>query len=483
MKGELSEAKFFRAIRDVLRGIVYLHTHNPPIAHGCINPGKVYMRGETAKLGEFGLSQLVSDFPHLVPSITVGSITRWMCPEYFDKTGPGSTTIQGDVWSFGCTLLEITTGFIPYHQSKLDAQVVTKIVSGIPPGNIKSQPVRNRHNLSTKSIELMQSLITQCWLPIMERLSSEDLLSESIDESLRFLIDHNITDTTLRLNLPNRGLSSVAHGSRSNVCTTWLNNGTQVAVKMLLPEFGYKEDKTNKRSLSGIYELYIWSNLNHPNILPLIGAAVYRNNLAIVSPWMNNGNFQDYMRRGHMPSTRDRLNLVRSCAQVTEGLSYMHSVGIIHGDIKGGKILISDEGIPRICGFGQATIINPDSELQFEYVPSEYTSRWAAPELFTDEEVSKKPASDVYSLGMEIVTGSIPWADKTEHAVFGALMSGNLPERSHQHFPLQDRWANLTWSLLTQCWDMDPAKRPTVAEVGSKLKEIVAELPVSVGRE
>ncbi|GAB1522091.1 hypothetical protein RhiTH_005200 [Rhizoctonia solani] len=184
-----------------------------------------------------------------------------------------------------------------------------------------------------------------------------------------------------------------------------------------------------------------------------------------------------------MPSTRDRLNL---CAQVTEGLSYMHSVGIIHGDIKGGKILISDEGIPRICGFGQATIINPDSELQFEYVPSEYTSRWAAPELFTDEEVSKKPASDVYSLGMtilEIVTGSIPWADKTEHAVFGALMSGNLPERSHQHFPLQDRWANLTWSLLTQCWDMDPAKRPTVAEVGSKLKEIVAELPVSVGRE
>ncbi|QRW22765.1 Tyrosine-protein kinase [Rhizoctonia solani] len=324
-------------------------------------------------------------------------------------------------------------------------------MSGIPPGNIKSQPVKNRHNLSTKSIELMQSLIMQCWLPIMERLSSEDLLSElnkadnkltgltptriitsmashemitSIDESLRFLIDHNITDTTLRLNLPNRGLSSVAHGSRSNVCTTWLNNGTQVAVKMLLPEFGYKEDKTNKRSL---------------------------------------------------------------CAQVTEGLSYMHSVGIIHGDIKGvGENSNFRRGIPRICGFGQATIINPDSELQFEYVPSEYTSRWAAPELFTDEEVSKKPASDVYSLGMtilEIVTGSIPWADKTEHAVFGALMSGNLPERSHQHFPLQDRWANLTWSLLTQCWDMDPAKRPTVAEVGSKLKEIVAELPVSVGRE
>ncbi|KAF8699670.1 transmembrane receptor protein tyrosine kinase, partial [Rhizoctonia solani] len=378
------------------------------------------MRGETAKLGEFGLSQLVSDFPHLVPSITVGSITRWMCPEYFDKTGPGLATIQGDVWSFGCTLLEITTGFIPYHQTKLDAHVVTKIMSGIPPGNIKSQPVRNRHNLSTKSIELMQTLIMQCWLPIMERLPSQDLLSESIDESIRFLIDHNITDTTLKFNLSSRGLYSNVYGPRSNICTARLNNDTEVAVKLLLLRFGYEKDEINERNL---------------------------------------------------------------CAQVTEGLSHMHSVGIVHGNVKGGKILISDEGIPKICGFGQATFINPDSELQFEYVPSRSTLRWAAPEVFMDEEESKKPASDVYSLGMEIVTGSIEWAYKTEYAVPGALMSGNLPERSHQHFPLQDRWANLTWSLLTQCWDMDPAKRPTVAEVGSKLKEIVAELPVSVGRE
>ncbi|ELU41292.1 protein tyrosine kinase domain-containing protein [Rhizoctonia solani AG-1 IA] len=333
--------------------------------NGDLREGKVYMRGETAKLGEFGLSQLVSDFPHLVPSITVGSITRWMCPEYFDKTGPGSTTIQGDVWSFGCTLLELDYAMLASYYGKA-------LIGG---------PFKRGKRLHLNTIHV-----------------------------IRLLLQLNKAD--------NKGLSSVAHGSRSNVCTTWLNNGTQVAVKMLLPEFGYKEDKTNKRSL----------------------------------------------------------------------------------------------GIPRICGFGQATIINPDSELQFEYVPSEYTSRWAVsfgrtlitrivyvafrhpnclrtrrcprnpPRMCTHSECEFGTAY-TQSLLQEVVTGSIPWADKTEHAVFGALMSGNLPERSHQHFPLQDRWANLTWSLLTQCWDMDPAKRPTVAEVGSKLKEIVAELPVSVGRE
>ncbi|CAE6430112.1 unnamed protein product [Rhizoctonia solani] len=133
----LSMGERLQVMGQVLNGLTYLHSKNPPIIHGCINPAKIYITWKgIPKLGEFSLSQLVSGFPNLAPSINTGGMARWMSPEYFDESSPGTRTTQLDLWSFGCTLFEVITGFLPHPQCKNDAQVLQKLVDHELPGRM-----------------------------------------------------------------------------------------------------------------------------------------------------------------------------------------------------------------------------------------------------------------------------------------------------------------------------------------------------------
>ncbi|KAG8712093.1 hypothetical protein FRC11_001038 [Ceratobasidium sp. 423] len=502
IKRDLSEIDYLRIIADVLGGIAYLHNRNPPIAHGCINPGKIYMRDKTAKLGEFGLSQMVSEFPHLVPSISVTGMTRWMGSEYFNGSQPGEFTVQGDIWSFGCTLFEIFTGTLPYHQSKYDAQVLAKNMDGVLPGNLESVSCEA---LSPKSMQLVQRCITECWSPFGKRPSSEDLLEQvapiftqlsqvlgevrkpvigpppisdtmPVDEMFSHLIRHCSTDMTPQLDFSSVGENQVAAGGYGDIFSGRLRNGTEVALK-IPTRFGSENPESRRQGiLRAANELYVWSRCDHPNILPLIGATIYGGSITLVSPWMKQGNLHAWRQR-NPPATPDCLGI---CVRIAEGLSYLHSTGIIHGGIKGMNILMSEDMIPKICDFGEAAFLNLDDALSFDYeLHRGFTTRWVAPEIVMGDEQSRPTInSDVYALGMtilEIITGYHPWAEFTRDlAIFRALAEGRHPKRPQLHFPLEDEWANLTWDLLTRCWDQDPSNRPTAAEVRDRLKYIIA---------
>lgn len=87
----------------------------------------------------------------------------------------------------------------------------------------------------------------------------------------------------------------------------------------------------------------MWKSLAHPNIVPLIGATI--ESLQLISDWMPNGNLTDYIKRC---SGVDRLSLVgfsllhqithlipRQLHDVSKAVYHLHSVNIIHGDLKG----------------------------------------------------------------------------------------------------------------------------------------------------
>ncbi|CEL59198.1 Tyrosine-protein kinase TXK OS=Homo sapiens GN=TXK PE=1 SV=3 [Rhizoctonia solani AG-1 IB] len=484
-----SEIEYIGIIRDILCGIVYLHTRDDPITHGWINPGKIYMKGKTAKLGEFGLSQLVSGFPNLVPSISVAGMTRWTCPEYFDEREPGLSTALGDVWSFGCTIFELTTGLMPYHQSKYDTQVLARITARVPPGDIKTQPFTSGQTLSANYIELMQNLIAQCWLPVTERLSSQDLLRQlnqgvrklekivpvsitalmPVGEIFKHLIHYGIVDLTPNFNPSSIALLPFQLGGSSDVYAGYLYNNTRVAVEVGRPRAD--EVDAGKCNLLTAHELYVWSKCNHPNVIPLAGAIIFRRSIASVSPWAENGYFGNYLENKKDMSVEARLDI---CIHISEAISYLHGIGIIHGDIKGRNVLISGDGIPRITGFRQAIIVNPDNDLCFESFDSGYTWRWAPPEVLM-EDSGKTTHSDVYSLGMtilEVITGDFPWANISHPRVLALMFKKERPKRPNDHIPSGNKWADLTWNLLMGCWDQNPMERPTAAEVRDELKEI-----------
>ncbi|KAF8596234.1 kinase-like protein, partial [Ceratobasidium sp. AG-I] len=97
-------------------------------------------------------------------------------------------------------------------------------------------------------------------------------------------------------------------------------------------------------------EIHTWSKCDHPNVLKLLGLVEFRDQIGMVSPWMKEGNLVHYLQR---EPGANRLNIASPFA---DGLSYLHRQGIVHGDLKGANILVSDSGVPLLTDFGNATL-------------------------------------------------------------------------------------------------------------------------------
>ncbi|KAG8730697.1 hypothetical protein FRC11_006064, partial [Ceratobasidium sp. 423] len=100
-------------ISDILAGLEYLHTHDPPITHGNINAGKLFVDAEgNTKIGEFGLAALCYPLAPLASSITFTGFSRWMSPELLDvdlddDDAVTVSTTYSDIWALGCTIFEV----------------------------------------------------------------------------------------------------------------------------------------------------------------------------------------------------------------------------------------------------------------------------------------------------------------------------------------------------------------------------------------
>lgn len=99
-------------------------------------------------------------------------------------------------------------------------------------------------------------------------------------------------------------------------------------------------------------EIIGWKRLSHPNVLPLLGAYVSTDPqcFRIVSDWMRNGNVMEYARSNPVvnrlqlvsplaasswtPSFRSLLNNLQ-LSEAVSGVTYLHEVGVVHGDLKG----------------------------------------------------------------------------------------------------------------------------------------------------
>ncbi|KAG8704588.1 hypothetical protein FRC08_002163 [Ceratobasidium sp. 394] len=119
-------------IRDVIRGMVYLHSQSPAVVHGSLRTEKIFIaEGGRAKIGEFGLSSLTWSFALLAPSISHAGSSRWMSPElikFNPDLGTPVPTTASDMWALGCVFMEILFGQIPYGKYKHELIAICKTV-------------------------------------------------------------------------------------------------------------------------------------------------------------------------------------------------------------------------------------------------------------------------------------------------------------------------------------------------------------------
>ncbi|KAG6814687.1 hypothetical protein H0H93_012588, partial [Arthromyces matolae] len=148
-------------------------------------------------------------------------------------------------------------------------------------------------------------------------------------------------------------------------------------------------------------EALLWGQLVHPNILPIFGffRLADSGRPCLVSPWMENGTVTTYLNNN---PNAPRVLLARDVAR---GLHYLHSIGVIHGDIKAANVLVDEAGRGRLADFGISSIWDPHImawTTQTAAASRGGSVRWQAPELFDpegDEIIPNTFQSDIYALG------------------------------------------------------------------------------------
>lgn len=147
--------------------------------------------------------------------------------------------------------------------------------------------------------------------------------------------------------------------------------------------------------------------------------------------------------------------------QILCGLKYLHDANIMHRDIKGANVLVSNDGQVKVSDFGASKEIEEltqgDEGMRGTLTG---TPLWMAPEVVLEKGYGK--ASDVFSFGatvMEMLTGKPPNAHLKN---FAALVRHWDRE---QPVAIPSTLSPVAVDFLERCLRIDPAARPTVDEL------------------
>ncbi|KAI6099793.1 kinase-like domain-containing protein [Pisolithus sp. B1] len=141
-------------------------------------------------------------------------------------------------------------------------------------------------------------------------------------------------------------------------------------------------------------EINIWSQLQHENIMPLLGITTkFDNTVSMVTEWMERGNAHRYVQNMAVDPRPLLLDIAR-------GLNHPHDLGIVHGDVKGENVLISRGGRALITDFEFSYRPNPLPGPNAD-PPRGGSLRWLAPENFDTYAVSRQ--ADIWAFGMTVL--------------------------------------------------------------------------------
>ncbi|KAF8596871.1 kinase-like protein [Ceratobasidium sp. AG-I] len=272
--------------------------------------------------------------------------------------------------------------------------------------------------------------------------------------------------------------SPVSKGEIFGFYEGMLANNTAISIASR-EHSGYLEDISNSAiTIELAQEIYAWAEYDHPNILKLLGIAEVRGQMVLITPRMKGGIMPLYLE-----ATQTDVDFCRMCTQIAGGVAYLHSIGVVHGDIHGGNVWIGERETIKLCNFDSAYLRHPSIRVLRGAKPR-FSIRWMAPELFQGEDVEVNKESDVWALGMtilECITGRVPLEKMREDyvAMRNPTDEHYRPKRPMDKIPLHSPQGDTLWNLLTRCWAHEPSERPSAGEVRNTMRTITAEGLVS----
>ena len=125
---------------------------------------------------------------------------------------------------------------------------------------------------------------------------------------------------------------------------------------------------------------------------------------------MDNGSLTDYVKYGNEYLTEEVCAYI--LLQTLIGLAKLHSLNIMHRDIKSDNILVNSKGSIKLCDFGYSAQLTQEKNKRDTKVGTIY---WMAPELIKGK-TQYDHKVDIWSFGIfaiELADGEPPHAGKT----------------------------------------------------------------------
>ncbi|KAK6125982.1 hypothetical protein DH2020_040290 [Rehmannia glutinosa] len=230
-----------------------------------------------------------------------------------------------------------------------------------------------------------------------------------------------------------------------------------------------------------INEVIILTQVNHRNVVKLLGCCLETEVPLLVYEYVSNGTLFNHIHNSGNTSWFSWENRLRIALEAANALAYLHSASskpVIHRDVKSPNILLDDYYNAKISDFGASRLVPIDQTQVTTLVQG--TLGYLDPEYFHTSQLTEK--SDVYSFGVvlaELMTCRKPLSstksdqEKSLATFFVVSVKENRLFRILDHRVLREgslEQIRAVGELVTRCLKLHGEERPTMKEVVMELE-------------
>ena len=253
-----------------------------------------------------------------------------------------------------------------------------------------------------------------------------------------------------------------------------IGTNENVAIKIISK---FQNDSFNEHSLAD-YSIMKWEqdifrylqNARHPNVVTCKFVFETAGYIYYVYELMTYGNLKAYLKSKTIGNDLSRRDCCEIAIQLLKGVSFLHSHGIIHRDIKHTNIMLSikegneKEITVKIIDFGLSRVIG-----RYEMCNDPYGSlSFQAPEMLIGCEYGFKV--DIWSLGVTLyflLFKELPFDDKKTEVIKEMILYQNIQLPTDNDEPV-DQMYSFICSLIFDCLKKNVVERPDIFGIVDK---------------
>lgn len=455
-----NDTKKFIVIYGIASCMSYLHSLN--IVHQDLNPANVYLTNDFfPKVGNFKSSSEIENEP-------------------IEKQ---NSLKSGDVYSFSLIVYEMITLEKPPNPFKL-----TKSAKNVPKSYLnliecctsaeeKIRPTFDEicYKLKTDKNLVGEKVDEDEFMSFLEAIGETESLIFGKADRVHLNLGKQVKSDTKKLTIKLKELNLSQFEKNAKIedgtfCKVYKviekQTGLACAAKIALNDLSAMTDVQISNFTN---EVNLLSKLNSPLMVKFIGYSSCnfksKPKPMIFTELARNGSLESVLKLERngltCPEWNDTKKLIVIYG-IALGMSYLHSLNVLHRNLQPSNILLDDFLFPKICDFTLSIDLKTQKITKNSMLIG--TPAYMAPEILTDEKYSQ--AADVYAFALivyEIVTHEVPFQGLNEIQLIKTVLSGNRPE-------IKPSVPDCYRVLIESCWCQNPQQRPSFNDIVESIR-------------